>query len=126
MKDKTIEALKIVFQLEHILTGSRAFGGHTLDSDFDFCVPYKEETKALLEQMGFSVKHYNNDPNIHTCLSLGQVDVQLMKDFPTRKEAIQLLLVSGMKPPLGKKATQVWIALDKQCRKLLKPSKKSH
>lgn len=96
-----VEKLQALKQFEFYLTGSRFFGGATVESDWDFFVEYSAELESTLKDLGFerdSESTYE-DPSIALVMSKYEtwqgrktkLDIQLVKDA-AKKLAIQTQL----------------------------------
>lgn len=93
---------EILGKLDHLffLTGSRFFGTHTENSDFDFFAHYNIGLIVSLESFGFSrvtdphslsMSYINAEQGIVTVFVLDNCHIQLVKDVEQKKEIQKIL-----------------------------------
>lgn len=69
-------------KFQFFLTGSRFFGTHTEESDWDFFVQYSQEVEPALINAGFKLEteSYATDPNFVKVYKRENVHIQIVRD----------------------------------------------
>lgn len=84
------------------LTGSRLFGNHTSNSDWDFYTQWSQDLEDTLLKNGWKVVPLSEgymDSNMCVVMKKGNVDLQLVHDVYIRHQIHCVMTLCGILPP---------------------------